>query len=114
MTVTGPGSTWNNSREGGLNIGSFGTGSLTIANGGTVVNTTPNNANIGTFAGSQGTVTVTGAESAWTNQLGVNVGNSGTGILTIADGGIVNAGGFRCNRDERRCSWNPQHRRGRG
>ena len=94
VTVTGPGSTWNNSREGGLNIGSFGTGSLTIANGGTVVNTTPNNANIGTFAGSQGTVTVTGAESTWTNQFGVNVGNSGRGTLTIADGGIVNAGGF--------------------
>ena len=70
MTVTGPGSTWNNGPSGGLNIGSFGTGTLTIANGGTVVNITPNIANIGNFAGSQGTVTVTGAGSTWSNILG--------------------------------------------
>ena len=42
MTVTGPGSSWNNGPGGGLNIGSFGTGTLTIANGGTVINTTAN------------------------------------------------------------------------
>ena len=36
---------------------------------------------------------MTGAGSTWTNQFGVNIGNSGTGTLTIADGGIVNAGG---------------------
>ena len=91
VTVTGPGSTWNNSpRVGGLNIGSFGTGSLTIANGGTVINNTAFTANIGNGAGSQGTVTVTGAGSIWSNSSGVNIGNFGTGTLTIADGGIVN------------------------
>ena len=94
VTVTGPDSTWNNASAGGLNIGSFGMGTLTIANGGKVINTTPNNANIGQAAGSQGTVTVTGAGSIWSNQFGVNVGNSDTGTLTIADGGIVNVGGF--------------------
>ena len=56
--------------KGGLNIGSFGTGSLTIANGGTVVNTTPNTANIGNVVGSQGAVTVTGAGSTWSNSSG--------------------------------------------
>ena len=89
VTVTGPGSTWNNSPGGGLNIGSFGTGTLTIANGGMVINNTAFAANIGNGAGSQGTVTVTGAGSTWSNSSGVNIGNLGTGTLTIADGGIV-------------------------
>ena len=112
VTVTGPGSSWINGPGGGLNIGSFGTGTLTIANGGTVINITAFTANIGNGAGSQGTVTVTGAGSTWSNSSGVNIGNLGTGTLTIADGGIVagpvtiatNAG----------CDWNTQHRRGRG
>ena len=38
VTVTGPGSIWSNGLSGGLNIGSFGTGTLTIANGGVVIN----------------------------------------------------------------------------
>ena len=38
VTVTGPGSSWINGPSGGLNIGSFGTGTLTIANGGQVIN----------------------------------------------------------------------------
>ena len=40
VTVTGPGSSWINGPSGGLNIGSFGTGTLTIANGGRVINIT--------------------------------------------------------------------------
>ena len=40
VTVTGPGSSWINGPSGGLNIGSFGTGTLTIANGGKVINIT--------------------------------------------------------------------------
>ena len=90
VTVTGPGSSWNNSPGGGLNIGSFGTGTLTIANGGMVINNTAFAANIGNSAGlQQGTVTVTGAGSTWSNSSGVNIGNLGTGTLTIADGGLV-------------------------
>ena len=57
-------------------------------------------------------MTVTGAGSTWSNSSGVNIGNLGTGTLTIADGGIVTAA--CCDRDERRCDWNTQHRRGRG
>ena len=34
-------------------------------------------------------MTVTGAGSTWSNSSGVNIGNLGTGTLTIADGGIV-------------------------
>ena len=36
--MTGPGSIWLNGPSGGLSIGSFGTGTLTIANGGKVIN----------------------------------------------------------------------------
>jgi outer membrane autotransporter protein len=92
VTVTGPGSTWINGPSGGLNIGSFGTGSLTIANGGTVINhTVLTTANIGNGAGSQGTVRVTGAGSTWSNNFQVSIGNKGTGTLTIAEGGLVTA-----------------------
>jgi T5SS/PEP-CTERM-associated repeat protein/autotransporter-associated beta strand protein len=93
VTVTGVGSIWRNSPGGGLNIGSFGTGTLTIANGGTVINDTGFAANIGNGAGSRGTVTVTDPGSMWSNSSGVNVGNFGTGTLTVADGGIVNVNG---------------------
>jgi T5SS/PEP-CTERM-associated repeat protein len=41
VTVNGPSSTWIDSPGGGLNIGSFGAGTLTIENGGTVINITP-------------------------------------------------------------------------
>ena len=93
VAVTGPGSTWNNTpvSPGGLNIGSFGTGSLTITNGGTVNNNTGFAANIGQGPGSLGTVRVAGAGSVWNNSSGVNIGNLGTGTLTIAEGGIVTA-----------------------
>jgi outer membrane autotransporter protein len=89
VTVTGPGSSWINGPSGGLNIGSFGTGTLTIVNGGRVINITAFTANIGNGAGSQGTVTVTGPGSTWSNSSGVNIGNLGTGTLTVADSGIV-------------------------
>jgi outer membrane autotransporter protein len=92
VTVTGPGSSWITGTSGGLNIGSFGTGTLMIANGGTVINFNPAlPTNIGNGAGSQGTVTVTGAGSTWINNAGVNIGNfsSSRGTLTIADGGVV-------------------------
>ncbi len=89
VIVTGPGSIWINGSGGGLNVGSFGTGSLTIANGGKVIDITPLVTNVGNGAGSQGTVTVTGAGSLWSDIAGFRIGNSGTGTLTIADGGNV-------------------------
>ncbi|MBB3149934.1 T5SS/PEP-CTERM-associated repeat protein/autotransporter-associated beta strand protein [Phyllobacterium trifolii] len=96
VTVTGPGSSWINETAGGsiagFNIGSFGTGSLAIENGGMVINATPLTANIGNNAGSRGTVTVSGAGSTWSNSAGVNIGTSGTGALTIANEGAVTAG----------------------
>lgn len=92
VTVTGTGSSWTNGVSGGLNIGSFGTGTLTIANGGRVFNIAADDvANIGNGPGSQGAVTVTGPDSTWINNRRLNIGNLGTGTLTIADGGVVAA-----------------------
>jgi len=53
---------------------------------------------IGVLAGSTGTVTVTGAQSAWTtSELGIGgfngAQNGGTGTLTIAGGGAVTVAG---------------------
>lgn len=91
VTVSGPGSAWNNGPAGGLNVGSFGAGTLTIANGGTVANNSGVTAGIGSGAGSVGTVTVTGSGSTWTNRDGLTVGVNGSGSLTLAQGGQVNA-----------------------
>jgi outer membrane autotransporter protein len=91
VTVTGPGSRWTNGPSGGLNIGSFGTGTLMIANGGSVIDITSLPTNIGQGAGSQGTATVTDPGSLWSDTAGIRIGNSGTGTLTIANGGVVTA-----------------------
>lgn len=101
-TVTGAGSTWTISGEYGYEYGSFqvgssGTGTLTIENGGSVSNAY--SAFLGAGAGA-GAVTVTGAGSTWTNGGNLILGGSslsdswtGTGLLTIASGGTVEVGG---------------------
>ncbi|TFV73198.1 autotransporter domain-containing protein [Bradyrhizobium frederickii] len=84
VTVTGAGSSWTNS--GTVSIGEAGNGTLTIASGGAVSNTT---AKIGANVGATGTATVTGTGSSWTNSGSLSVGQDGTGTLTIAGGGAV-------------------------
>jgi len=94
-TVDGPLSTWTNT--GILAIAHLGNGTLTISGGATItdIGTTIGNivyyaADIGTQAGSLGTVTVTGAGTTWTNNSGgLTVGYEGTGSLIISNGGIV-------------------------
>jgi T5SS/PEP-CTERM-associated repeat protein len=88
-TVTGADATWTNSGE--LNVGVYGSGRLQIENGGKVSNTY---SVIGYISGSTGEVNVTGAGSMWTNSSNLHVGGltsgtGGTGLLTIADGGLV-------------------------
>lgn len=82
--VTGSGSTWTNSQA--LYVGSRGTGTLEIADGGAVVNDW---GYIGMTSGSVGEVLVTGSGSTWTNSGDLRVGSQGTGSLTIAEGGVV-------------------------
>ena len=73
-----------------LIVGSNGTGMLVIQNGGTL---TDIGGFVGNLPGSQGTVTVSGAGSTWTNIGTLVVGGLGTGTLTIQNGGTVNSGG---------------------
>lgn len=68
-------------------VGRYGTGTLTINDGGTLSN---RNGYIGTEAGSTGNVTVTGSGSVWSNTSDLYVGYSGSGTLTIDNGATVN------------------------
>ncbi|MCX6899401.1 MAG: M6 family metalloprotease domain-containing protein, partial [Verrucomicrobia bacterium] len=94
VLVTGSGSTWSNRDN--LSVGYRSSGnSLTIANGGFVVN---NGAAIGegTTLGSvsNNAVLVTGRGTIWANSGGLTVGSLSPGnSLTISDGGLVVNGG---------------------
>lgn len=88
-SVDGLGSQWNNT--GYLAVGAAGGGSLTILNGGVVMDGA--GGFIGTAAGSTGSVSVTGTNSTWLNAGAIMVGNSGTGTLTVANGGTVGSDG---------------------
>lgn len=93
VTVTGngkmppntPTGTWSQSDK--LYVGTSGNGQLSIQNGGFVA--TYGETYVGFRAGSTGIVTVTGDGSSLYQQGGMEVGSSGRGTLTIADGAWV-------------------------
>ncbi len=88
-TITGSGSTLEVSGE--LVVGGEGSyGLLTVADGAVVTSAT---GTLGAYAGSKGTVTVTGTNSAWVMSGNLTIADARTGILTIANGGTVSAGG---------------------
>ncbi|WP_136622784.1 autotransporter domain-containing protein, partial [Mesorhizobium sp. 10.2.3] len=89
-TVVGADSAWTNS--GSLYVGNRGAGTLTIQNGGKVSNL--GNGFLGYKVGSTGTVTVDGVGSSWINSGDLYVGDSGTGTLTIENGGKVSNAGI--------------------
>ena len=112
VTVTGPGSSWNNGPGGGLNIGSFGTGTLTIANGGRVINITafpPTSAMVQARRYGDG------------DRRGLHLERQfGGEHWQLGHRHAHDCGRRHCHRaycydrGERRCDWNTQHRRGRG
>lgn len=76
----------------GITVGTSGTGSLTVSNGGKVVGNTTTA--IGWLPDSRGTVNVTGAGSTFTvNNGGVVAGGGGDGTLNITNGGVVTSVG---------------------
>lgn len=82
--VSGVGSTL--AMKDDLSIGEQGSGTLSIANKGTVSNSY---GTIGNYASGSGSVTVNGVGSKWTNRNDLFVGKSGTGYLTVIEGAIV-------------------------
>ena len=87
VTVTGANSRWN--LAGGQTIGSSGLGVMTVSSGGQVASSA--SATLGSVAGSEGRVIVTGTGSQWTLGSQIVVGNAGTGDLTVSAGGEVSA-----------------------
>ncbi len=84
--VTG-GAQWINEKQ--FTVGSYSAGTLLVEDGGKV---SSNQGYIGAGSGSNGSVTVTGVGSSWvTTKSNINIGNFGTGALTIDDGGLVHA-----------------------
>lgn len=90
VTVTGAGSQFNNDIS--LLVGDSGTGTLSVEAGGKVE--VAIDGFLGYEAGSNGTATVTGAGSEWNMQDGFVVGLSGSGSLTVSDGGKVSNRGY--------------------
>lgn len=91
-TVTGAGSTWQNS--GILHVGDRGTGELNVLAGGSV---TDASAVMAKAANSIGKATVSGANSSWTSTGNLTVGDLGTATLTVAEGGTVSAAAVSIN-----------------
>src|SRR5439155_27079159 len=88
-TVSGSGSTWTNLVF--CFVGSDGTGTLNITNGGTV---TASDTGVGAGVG-LGIVLVDGAGSTWSHDGTITIGGNanGVGMLTISNGGTVFTGG---------------------
>lgn len=87
VVVTGAGALWTNAGQ--LSVGSYGGGDMLIEAGGKV---SSNQGYVGAGPGSTGSVTVSGTGSSWaTTDYNINVGNFGTGTLTIENGGLVRA-----------------------
>ena len=89
VLVTGPGSRWVATGS-GAKIGNLGDGSLTLAGGGTAAF---GQVEIGSEAGSAGSVNISGNGSRWT-ATNVSVGKTGTGNIVITGGGRMDASGF--------------------
>ncbi len=89
VTVSGTGSTWTNSAT--LYVGNSGSGTLSISDGSAVASKYGLSCYVGNGTGSTGMVTVDGAGSTWTNSGSLQVGNSGSGTLSITDGGAVSS-----------------------
>ena len=100
VVVSGSGSHWNGggyeSIGGEFLIGRYGKGTVLVENGATLHSS--GFSELGTYDGSYGNVTITGAGSLWhasgSLKIGTTYNNHATGIVTIADGGriIVNSG----------------------
>jgi T5SS/PEP-CTERM-associated repeat protein len=93
VTIDGDGSSWTNARI--IYVGYKGAGELNVLNGGSVSSNT--DGYIGSQSDSDGTVTVDGDGSTWTNSGGLYIGGrstgaGGSGVVTVGNGGEVRVG----------------------
>lgn len=86
VTVDGPGSEFEMNEN--MQVGDYGTGTLTIQNGGLVRQS--GDVELGRQAGATGAVTVDGSGSTWINSW-LRVGDFGTGTMTVQNGGQVSS-----------------------
>ncbi len=91
VSVSGSGSTWASIY---LNIGNSGSGTLSITSGGSV--TTASDSVIGSYAGATGVAIVDGVGSTWSVANSLYAGNSGSGTLSVTNGGYVSSAGDLC------------------
>jgi outer membrane autotransporter protein len=90
--VTGSGSSWSSGGE--IRVGGAGTGTLTVSNGASVETGTSTSATIGTSAGSNGTLIVSGSGSSFETDAFLYAGLSGSGTsgtIRVEDGGSLTA-----------------------
>ncbi|TVQ41454.1 MAG: hypothetical protein EA370_01975 [Wenzhouxiangella sp.] len=87
VTISGAGSGWQIAS--GLEIGRSGIGHLEIVDGGLLNTTFSSVSRLGQQATGSGSVTVTGAGALWELQGHFQVGSTGSGEMTISDGGQV-------------------------
>jgi T5SS/PEP-CTERM-associated repeat protein len=90
VIIDGPGSSW--TAVGGFDLGATGSGGLLVEAGGTLETGYYNGVAglvVGRDEGSAGAATITGTGSTLTNSGEFVIGNSGSGTLTIASGGVV-------------------------
>lgn len=86
ITVSGSGSQF----TGAIAIGNYGTGTLSVTDGGLVSDGNDDGeCYIGDQAGSIGLVAISGSGSTWETGFSTSIGNLGTGTLLISDGGVV-------------------------
>jgi len=91
VTVSGPGSLWTTSTATAFQVGSAGSGTLLINNGGAVHS---GQGVIGWIGGSDGHVTVSGPATVWDAKGNIYVGLEGSGELNVLDGATVSTVGF--------------------
>lgn len=86
VNVTGAGSTLDLTGGTTLLVGDQGQGTISVSGAGTLLTQT---VNIGTQAGSTGTITLTGAGTTWnTRRWAMRIGMAGSGTVNLLDGAV--------------------------
>ncbi len=100
VVIDGTNSKWEIYNNNPLQVGVWGSGEVSLRNGGSLLATFGLSARIGKEAGSTGTINVDGAGSLWKNNGWLYLGDAGTGTLNVSKGGSsINATVFVGNQE---------------